>query len=58
MPEPRPEHPLTATRRRMRARQIMFLRSTPDPDSPFTTEEEMNRLYGGLPEPEDVTPPS
>jgi hypothetical protein len=48
------EHPLTAARRRLRARQIAFLRSTPDPDDPQTTEEVMNRLFGGLPDPDDL----
>lgn len=55
MPKPTPEHPLTAARRRIRAQQIAHLRSEPDPGSPWTTEEEMDRLYGGLPEPEGET---
>jgi hypothetical protein len=35
--------------RRVRERQITFLRSEPDPDSPFDTREDMHRLFGGMP---------
>lgn len=50
MPETAPEPRWKASYRRLRARQIAFLHSTPDPDSPLTTEEEMHVLFLGLPE--------
>lgn len=53
MPWPPADHPLADAYRRRRTRQIAFLRSEPDPDNPLTTEEEMDRLFGGLPDPED-----
>lgn len=49
---PHPDHPLYAAHRRLRARKILFLRSEPDPNSTLTTLEEMDMLFGGLPEPE------
>jgi hypothetical protein len=52
MTRPSPEHPLAVAERRLRARKIAFLRSAPDPDNPRSTEEDMVRLFGGLPETE------
>jgi hypothetical protein len=51
---PPPNHPLHGAFRRLRARKIAFLRSEPDPNSTLSTVEEMDMLFGGLPEHEDT----
>lgn len=52
-PKPSPPPAVPYWRRRLHARQIEYLRSEPDPNSALTTAEEMDLLFGGLPEAND-----